>query len=510
MGGSVVRARAREDLATCGRTGGRRRHVPDSSRTSTARPRALAILALVAVLLLAVALIGFLVRNGVYVIVGLAGFALAVAGGWWAITRRAPRRGYGIIGMVVGAALLVTALLEAGNEDWESFVRALICLALLATAVLAARAAFAASLRSTAAGRVYHVTPPLHPVLLCNPWSGGGKVERFGLVELASSLGVETVMLDHGLDLAELARDAISRGADCLGMAGGDGSQALVASIAVEHDLPFVCVAAGTRNHFALDLGLDRRDPRQSVYAFRDAIERRVDYATVNDRFFVNNVSLGVYATIVQQEGYREAKVATTKQLLPELLGETTEPFDLQFVTPDGTEVDGSFLVMVSNNPYVLAASPSTSQRLRLDTGRLGVFAVTAATGATGCRGRHPGPGRPGAPQRPRLRVQLREVRDQVPLRRGVRRRRRRGPRAGDADDLPRAPTGPAHARPGGQHRDRAPAPIPWCASARSRPPRERARSPARCPLGPGQKRIGTSCRCAAWLSVVALLLARG
>ncbi len=129
-------------------------------------------------------------------------------------------------------------------------------------------------------------------------------------------------------------------------------------------------------------MGLDRRDPRQSLYAFRDAIERRVDYATVNDRFFVNNVSLGVYATIVQQEGYREAKAQTTRRLLPEMLGDAEEPFDLSFVTPDGTEVDGSFLVMVSNDPYVLAASPSTSQRLRLDTGQLGVFAVTAATGA--------------------------------------------------------------------------------------------------------------------------------
>ena len=104
-------------------------------------------------------------------------------------------------------------------------------------------------------------------------------------------------------------------------MAGGDGSQALVASIAVEHDLPFVCVSAGTRNHFALDLGLDRRDPRQSVYAFRDAIERRVDYATVNDRFFVNNVSLGVYATIVQQEGYREAKVGHDEAAAPRAAG---------------------------------------------------------------------------------------------------------------------------------------------------------------------------------------------
>jgi diacylglycerol kinase family enzyme len=356
--------------------------VAEPSRTLPVRVRVLAILSLVAVLLLAFALVGFLVRNGAYVALGAAGFALGIAGGWWAISQRPPRRWYGIVGALLGAALLIAALLGAGAEDWESFIRALICLGLLAAAVLTARAALAASLRTTAAGRVHRARSPSHPVLLCNPWSGGGKVEKFGLVELANSLGVQTVMLDHGLDLAELARDAIARGADCLGMAGGDGSQALVASIAVEHELPFVCVSAGTRNHFALDLGLDRANPRQSVYAFRDAIERRVDYATVNGRFFVNNVSLGVYATIVQQEGYRDAKAATTRRLLPELLGDTTEPFDLSFVTPDGDEVDGSFLVMVSNDPYVLAASPSTSQRLRLDTGRLGVFAVTAATGA--------------------------------------------------------------------------------------------------------------------------------
>ena len=153
-----------------------------------------------------------------------------------------------------------------------------------------------------------------------------------------------------------------------------------MASIAVEHGLPFVCVSAGTRNHFALDLGLDREDPRASMYAFRDAVERRVDYATVNDRFFVNNVSLGIYATIVQ-EGYRESKAETTQTLLPELLGRTAEPFDLEFVMPDGTEVDGAFLIQVSNNPYVLRASLDASQRRRLDSGQLGVFAVTAATG---------------------------------------------------------------------------------------------------------------------------------
>ena len=224
---------------------------------------------------------------------------------------------------------------------------------------------------------------PEHAVLLCNPWSGGGKVEKFGLVEQGQRRsGVETVLLDHGLDLEALARGAVADGADCLGMAGGDGSQALVASIAVEHDLPFVCVSAGTRNHFALDLSLDRRDPGKSLQAFTDAVERRVDYATVNGRFFVNNVSLGVYATIVQQEGYRDAKAETTRRMLPDMLGRRDEPFDLQFVTPDGLEVDGCFLIMVSNNPYVLGPSLDVSQRRRLDSGRLGVFAVSARTGA--------------------------------------------------------------------------------------------------------------------------------
>jgi diacylglycerol kinase family enzyme len=148
---------------------------------------------------------------------------------------------------------------------------------LLVAAVGLARAALLRDVREHDDRRPVSVKRPQHPVLICNPWSGGGKVTRFGLVDLARDLGVEVVMLDHGLDLEQLARDAIAGGADCLGMAGGDGSQALVASIAIEHDLPFVCVSAGTRNHFALDLGIDREDPRLSLHAFRDGIERRID-----------------------------------------------------------------------------------------------------------------------------------------------------------------------------------------------------------------------------------------
>jgi diacylglycerol kinase family enzyme len=341
-----------------------------------------AVTSLVTGILAVVLVVVFLVRNGVYVVLGLIGVLVAIVGGWWAVLESGARRLLGYGAAAVGVAAMVAAVLVAGSETWASVVRLLAALALSVIAVASARAALVAELRRSSASTMVRVERPQHPVLLCNPWSGGGKVQTFGLQELATSLGVETVMLERGLDLERLARQAVERGADCLGMAGGDGSQALVASIAVEHDLPFVCVSAGTRNHFALDLGIDREDPRHSVHAFRDAIERRIDYATVNDRFFVNNVSLGIYATIVQQEGYREAKSDTTRRLLPEMLGEHAEPFDLQFTMPDGREVDGAFLIQVSNNPYVLGPSLDVSQRRRLDSGRLGVFAVSASTGA--------------------------------------------------------------------------------------------------------------------------------
>jgi len=346
------------------------------------RERALALGSLACGLLLAAAVVAFVVRNLGCLALAVVGLGLAVAGGWWAITERMPRRAIGIVGAAVGVAAIVVALVRVDPAGDYVAVRLVVLAALLVLAVGLGRSALGRDLHAHDELRPVTVVPPRHPVLICNPWSGGGKVEKFGLAELAKGMGVEVIMLAEGLDLEQLARDAIADGADCLGMAGGDGSQALVASIAIEHDLPFVCVSAGTRNHFALDLGIDREDPRGSLDGFRDGIERRIDYATVGDRLFVNNVSLGIYATIVQQEGYREAKSDTTKALLPEMLGKTSEPFDLQFVDPEQGEIDGAFLIQVSNNPYVLGATLDASQRRRLDTGTLGVVAISASTGA--------------------------------------------------------------------------------------------------------------------------------
>jgi diacylglycerol kinase family enzyme len=212
-------------------------------------------------------------------------------------------------------------------------------------------------------------------VLIMNPKSGGGKAERFRLAEECRRRGIEPIVLQRGDDLLALARDAIDRGADVIGMAGGDGSQALVASVASARGVPMVVVPAGTRNHLALDLGIDRNDVVGALDAYGEAYERPMDLAEMNGRVFVNNVSLGLYATIVQSPEYRDAKVETTLAALPKLLGPGTKPVDLRFDLPDGAAHDGAHVVQVSNGPYGTTLG-TMNGRPRLDTGRLGITAL--------------------------------------------------------------------------------------------------------------------------------------
>ena len=218
---------------------------------------------------------------------------------------------------------------------------------------------------------------PTEPVLLVNPRSGGGKADRFDLVGQCRARGIDPILFEPGDDLTALAMAAVRAGADALGMAGGDGSQAAVATIAAEHDLPYVCVPAGTRNHFALDLGIDVNDVVGALDAFSDGHEQRIDLGRVNGRAFVNNVAMGLYGAIVQSSAYREHKVRTVIDMMPELIGPSAEPFDLRFIGPDGVAHDTAALVLVANNRYVIDPRPQHGTRGDLDDGVLGIIAVT-------------------------------------------------------------------------------------------------------------------------------------
>src|SRR3954471_604060 len=203
------------------------------------------------------------------------------------------------------------------------------------------------------------VPPPVQPVaaagdavLLINPRSGGGKAERTGLAQECSARGIEPILLGPGEDPVAIAEAAVARGVEVLGMAGGDGSLGPVAGVAARHGVAMVVVPTGTRNHLAMDLGLNRGDVVGALDAFGPAVERRVDLAEVNGRPFANNLSLGLYAEIVRSPEYREAKIETTLGMLPRLLGPGSRPFDLRFTGPAGERHVGAHVVQVSNNSY--------------------------------------------------------------------------------------------------------------------------------------------------------------
>ena len=159
-------------------------------------------------------------------------------------------------------------------------------------------------------------------------------------------------------------------------MAGGDGSLATVAAAAAEHDLPFICLPAGTRNHFALDLGIARHDLLGALDAFTVGLERRIDMAEVNGRPFLNNISLGVYGDAVQRSGYRDAKLQTMLDTLHEVLSSTAPSPELLLTDDLVRRHPSPLVVLVSNNEYALDQPLAQGSRPRLDTGRLGIIVL--------------------------------------------------------------------------------------------------------------------------------------
>jgi diacylglycerol kinase family enzyme len=300
------------------------------------------------------------------------GVVVALMAAWWFLSRRGITRALAAT-LVFAALATALVLIIVRRAVWEIVV----VVGLLVVAVVAGRAALTPVREPD--GLPERESPlPARPYLIMNPRSGGGKVGKFELDRKAEQLGAEVALLSGSthVDVAELARDAITNGADLLGVAGGDGTQALVAGIAAEHGAPFLVLSAGTRNHFAMDLGLDRDHPDLGLDALRDGVEVVLDLGRIGDRTFVNNVSFGAYAEVVQSPSYRDDKAKTTLEMLPELLT-GRRGARLVVRVDDAVVIEGPQAVLVSNNPYEFNDIVGLGRRARIDTGRLGVIAVT-------------------------------------------------------------------------------------------------------------------------------------
>ena len=337
--------------------------------------RVSAVVAFVAVAAVIAIAVVVLAQHPLWLLAAIVCLVVAIAAATYAITRTGVRRLLASVVAALGLAAPIVLMIARGRL----LLLILVLVVLVGVAGAATRYALGRDMASLKSGPTPGVAvgPAARPVLLMNPWSGDGKVEQVGLVQEARRRGIEPIVLEQGDDLVQLADQAVARGADVLGMAGGDGSQALVAGVAMQHDVAFVCVPAGTRNHLAMDLGLDRDDPVGALDAFGDAVERRIDLGLVGDRVFVNNASIGLYAKIVQSPAYRNRKVATALEMLPTMLGPEAAPFDLQFTGPDGTEQTSAHLILVSNGRYQLGRAEGFGSRRRMDAGTLGIVAAT-------------------------------------------------------------------------------------------------------------------------------------
>jgi len=327
-------------------------------------------------------------RSIVLVAVVAVGVAVALVAVWWFLTHRGVLRWLAAV-VVVAAPVTVAVLCIRAGLLWLVAV----CAGLWIVAGVAGRAALART-GGPAPPEEYETPSPRRPFLIMNPRSGGGKVERFDLATKARALGAEVVLLSgpENVDVVELARRAVRDGADLLGVAGGDGTQALVAAVAAETGTPFMVISAGTRNHFAMDLGLDRENVSACLDALNDGVELQVDLGLIGDRTFVNNASFGAYAAVVQSPAYRDDKTATTLDMLPDLLVRR-QGSELRLRTGK-VVVSGPQAVLISNNPYGSGDIAGLGRRDRIDTGLLGVLAVTvsgAGDAARLLRGRRSG-----------------------------------------------------------------------------------------------------------------------
>ena len=217
--------------------------------------------------------------------------------------------------------------------------------------------------------------------LIINPAAGSAAALAGSLTGAARERSIGVRVLEPGEDAGHAALEAAEEGSGSLAVAGGDGTVAAVAGVAVEHDLPLVVVPTGTLNHFARDLGLDLARPLAALDALASSHnERRVDVGRVNGRSFINNVSLGIYAEMLADPGYRQDKLGVAQAKLQAAFSDPKLRRALRITPPVEAPLDSVVAAVVSNNPYEFARWDRLGQRHRLDTGLLQISVIDAGT----------------------------------------------------------------------------------------------------------------------------------
>lgn len=341
--------------------------------------RVCAVTELVLLVVLAGTLLRIAMNNLLLVAIIVVGFAVAFRGSWMMFTGSGGRFRHGLWVAFAGVLSVLSASIVLLNQPNTARWLAVSGMSALVYAGVFAilRNLYWQRQREKFDGE--RVTFE-NPYLIINPKSGNGRAQKAGLAGAAKRMGIKVIVTKRGQDIQKLARDAIADGADVLGISGGDGSIGAVAKVAMQHDLPLVVLPGGTRCHFARDLGMDPRYLIDALMGFT-GVERRVDVGDINGRIFLNNVSLGAYADIVDHPEYREQKLAVTRKVLQEIVAGKKSAYPMRFSTPEGS-VTEAVQVLIGVNRYTSMKVLELGHRERMDEGVLQVNVVLRLTDA--------------------------------------------------------------------------------------------------------------------------------
>jgi diacylglycerol kinase family enzyme len=191
----------------------------------------------------------------------------------------------------------------------------------------------------------------------------------------ADSAGIEIVEITSELDCTQEVRERLRRGATLFIAGGGDGTVHHVLQAIVHSEATLAVLPLGTYNHFARDLGI----PMDWRAAFEVALRgstRQIDAGRVNERFFLNNVSIGLYPELVLKREERgrdyprwKARLAATFATLRKFPHVT-----LALEAEQRHEIVRTHVFIISNNVYDLERLGIEAPRASLTEGRLSVY----------------------------------------------------------------------------------------------------------------------------------------
>jgi YegS/Rv2252/BmrU family lipid kinase len=219
--------------------------------------------------------------------------------------------------------------------------------------------------------------PTIRSALFLNPTAGVrfSPAEASALEAVAKEAGLEIFRVERGVDVSDTIREQLRVGRKMFVVAGGDGTISSVVQALVNSEAVVGVVPLGTYNHFARDLGVPL-DWREALDVALSGTVRQVDAGRVNDRFFINNVSIGLYPELVARREERGRDYRRWKARLHAAYATLRKypHVTLAIETEYLHEIVRTHVFLVSNNSYDLSRIGIEAPRNTLEEGRLSVY----------------------------------------------------------------------------------------------------------------------------------------